>query len=34
MVGAVTFYPTRVLLKRDGTVQVDFELNLQSGISA
>lgn len=34
MIGAMTLYPTRVLLKLDGTVQVSFELNMQTGIQA
>jgi hypothetical protein len=34
LVGAFTIYPTRLLVKRDGTIRIDWELNLQSGITA
>ena len=32
-VGGITLYPTRLLVKRDGTIRIDYELNLQSGIT-
>jgi hypothetical protein len=34
LAGAFTLYPTRLLVKRDGTIRIDWELNLQSGIIA
>lgn len=34
LAGAFTIYPTRLLVKRDGTIRIDWELNLQSGITA
>ena len=32
LVSAFTLYPTRLLVKRDGTIRIDYEMNLQSGI--
>lgn len=33
LAGAFTIYPTRLLVKRDGTIRIDWELNLQSGMT-